>query len=168
MVAALTSTRVALEALLPVPATRVGHGDVLFGDKVVAIIAHVAFGPQSLAVQFLQEVDRAIGRGNIPADSRLLLHVVAQEFPQGLAEDHVLEVGDFGENLLGKCVRYGTHKQRMLWLTVDDALEDVVPFDAREKVKVRRLRVDKSLRRVWGVGWLGCHFMFCFKLKACI
>ena len=59
-------------------------------------------------------MDRAIGGGNIPAHGWPLLHVVLQELPKGLAEDHVLEVGDFAHDLLGKGVRYGAHKQRNL------------------------------------------------------
>ena len=57
----------------------------------MAIVAHVLFVLQLVAVLFLQEVDRAVRRRDIPADLRLLFHVVTQEFPQGFAEDHVLK-----------------------------------------------------------------------------
>ena len=96
------------------PASGVCHGNLLLGDKVVAIVAEVAFGAKTCANVFLQEMDRAIGGGNIPAHGWPLLHVVLQELPKGLAEDHVLEVGDFAHDLLGKGVRYGAHKQRNL------------------------------------------------------
>ena len=87
----------------------------------------------------MQEVDRAVCRGDIPAYGRLLLHIVAQKPPKGLAEDHVLEVGDFGEDFLRKGVRYGTHEQGVFGLPVDDALEDVVFFDSnRHEEKLRR------------------------------
>ena len=96
----------------------------------MAIVTHVLFVLQLLAVLFLQEVNRAIRRRNIPADLWLLLHVVAQEFPQCLAEDHVFEVGNLGKDVFGKGVRNGTHEQRVRGLSVDDALEDVIPLDS--------------------------------------
>ena len=97
---ALICSRVTLKAFLPIPASGVRHGDVGRGDKVMSIVAHVLFALQLVAVFFLEEVDRAIRWRNIPAHSGLLLHVIFQEFPQGLAEDHVLEVGNPGENVL--------------------------------------------------------------------
>ena len=97
---ALIRSRVTLKAFLPIPASGVRHGDVGRSDKVVTIVAHVLFTLQLVAVLFLEEVDRAIRRRNIPAHSGLLLHVIFQEFPQGLAEDHVLDVGNPGENVL--------------------------------------------------------------------
>ena len=133
---AFVGTRVALEAFLPIPASCC---DVGRGDEVVAIVAHVLFVLQLLAVLFLQEVDRAIRRRDIPADLRLFLHVVTQESPQSLAEDHVLEVGNLGEDVLGKGVRNGTHEERVPGLSIDDALENVVPLysDSHEE-KLRR------------------------------
>ena len=66
----------------------------------MAVIAHVLFALQLVAVFFLKEVDWAIRGRDIPAHAGLLPHVLLQEFPQGLAEDHVLEVGNFGEDVL--------------------------------------------------------------------
>ena len=95
----------------------------------MAIIAHVLFVLQLLAVLFLKEIDRAVRGRNIPANARLLPHVVPQELPQGLAKDHVLEVGNPGEDIFGECVRNGTHKKRVSGLAIDDALKDVVFLD---------------------------------------
>ena len=63
-----------------------------------------------MAVHFLQKVDRAVSGRDIPTDSWFLLHVVTQKSPQGLAEDHILEVGNLGEDLFGEGVRNGTHE----------------------------------------------------------
>ena len=120
---------VALEPFLPLPASGVCHCDVGGSDEVVAIIAHVLLVLQLLAVLFLKEIDRAVRGRNVPTNSRLLPHVFPQELPQGLAEDHVLEVCDPGEDIFGKCVRTGTHEKRMSGLAVDDALKDVVFLD---------------------------------------
>ena len=122
-------SRVAFEALLPVPASGVRHGNLLLGDKVVAIVAEVAFGAKTCAEVFLQKIDRTIGWRNVPAHGWLLLHVVLQELPKGLAEDHVIEVGDFAQNFLGKRRRYGAHKQRMSGLAIDYALKDMIFLD---------------------------------------
>ena len=66
----------------------------------MTIVAHVLFALQLVAVFFLEEVDGAIRGRNVPAHFGLFLHVILQEFPQGLAKDHVLQVGDPGENVL--------------------------------------------------------------------
>ena len=128
---AFIGSRVTLKAFLPVPASGVRHGDVGRSDKVVTVIAHVLFALQLVAVFFLKEVDWAIRWGDIPAYAGLLLHVVLQEFPQsqGLAEDHVLDVGNPGENVLGESVRYRAHEKGVLGLAVNDALKDVVFLD---------------------------------------
>ena len=97
---AFICSRVALESFLPVPASGVCHCDVGRSDKVVTVIAHVLFILQLVAVFFLQEVDWAIRGRDIPANAGFLPHVILQEFPQGLAEDHVLEVGNLGEDVL--------------------------------------------------------------------
>ena len=135
---AFAGARVALEAFLPLPATCVGHGGVVRCDKVMTVVAHVAFFLQLVTVHFLQEVNRAICRRDVPADLGILFHVVTQESPQGLAEDHVLKVGDLGEDFFGKGVRDGTHEERMLGLAVDGALENVIPLDSdRHQEKLR-------------------------------
>ena len=97
---AFICSRVTLKSLLPVPASGVRHGDVGRGDKVVTVVAHVLFTLQLVAVFFLKEVYGAIRGRDIPAHAGLLLHVILQEFPQGLAEDHILDVGNPGENVL--------------------------------------------------------------------
>ena len=104
----------------------------------MTVVAHVAFFLQLVTVHFLQEVNRAICRRDVPADLGILFHVVTQESPQGLAEDHVLKVGDLGEDFFGKGVRDGTHEERMLGLAVDGALENVIPLDSdRHQEKLR-------------------------------
>ena len=107
---ALICSRVTFEAFLPIPASGVRHGDVGRGNKVMTIVAHVLLALQLVAVLFLEEVDRAIRWRNIPAHSGLRLHVILQESPQSSAEDHVLEVGNLGEDFFGESVRYGTHE----------------------------------------------------------
>ena len=97
---ALICSRVTFKAFLPIPASGIRHSDVGRGDKVMTIVAHVLLALQLVAVFFLEEVDRAIRWRNVPAHFGLLLHVIFQEFPQSLAEDHVLEVGNLGENFL--------------------------------------------------------------------
>ena len=82
------------------PASGIRHGDVGRGNEVMTIVAHVLFALQLVAVFFLEEVDGAIRGRNVPAHFGLFLHVILQEFPQGLAKDHVLQVGDPGENVL--------------------------------------------------------------------
>ena len=66
----------------------------------MTVITHVFLVLQLLAVLFLQEIDRAVRGRNVPANSGLFPHVVLQEFPQGLAKDHVLEVGNLGKDVL--------------------------------------------------------------------
>ena len=96
---ALIGSGVALEAFLPMPASGIRHSDAGRRDEVMAIVAHVFFVLQLVAVFFLKKVDRAIRRRNVPARFGLFLHVVLQEFPQGLTKDHVLQVGDFGAKM---------------------------------------------------------------------
>ena len=104
----------------------------------MAVVAHVLLVLQLLAILFLKEIDRAIRGRNVPTNLRLLPHVVSQELPQSLAEDHVFEVGNPGEDFLGKCVRNGVHEKRMSGLAVDDALKDMVfPEPNRHKEKLR-------------------------------
>ena len=115
----------------------------------MTVVAHVLLVLQMKAVLFLQEVDWAIRWRDVPVDPGLFPHVVPQELPQCLAEDHVLEVGNLGKDVLGKSVRNGTHEKRVLWLAINDALEDVVLLEANcDEEKLRRklslLRRTKS------------------------
>ena len=59
--ASFTCPGVTFEAFLPVPASGVGHGDLLLGDEVVAVLAEITFGPEGCAELLLQKVHGAVG-----------------------------------------------------------------------------------------------------------
>ena len=78
----------------------------------------------------LKKVDRAVALALVRAMLRGTSEVLAQEPPELLAKDHVLEVGHLAQNRLAEGVVDSGQHEGMARLTIDDALEDMVALDA--------------------------------------
>ena len=94
-----------------------------------------------------QQVYRPIQPREVPPHLWVPAKVLLKQFPELLAEDHVLPVGDACQDAARERVFYGRHEQRVLGLAIDDALENVVSSLANAHEQVLRRWLEGRRRR---------------------